>query len=295
MATLSRSAFFSVLVSTGAFALVGCGGSTEKNSTYTGSYRSAYSITTLGETGTFNFTVDTKGKVSGLMDNLSGEVREVNGSINADGAFEATTRNRTSGATGVLNSTVSSEFVNNLPGSFNNPTPVSGGNFSIQESGVTSVGNFLINATPTQINPGNDFRGYYGSNIQAHGRAISFGGAPEAALIDSNSVDFNVDTRGVILGTLGSYPFEAVVNTDSRIVGTVTDASGTKKYPFRGIINKVRYLYDAPKTIIGSDGKVTETTEPATANGIGATLIFNIEGKEYYGTLRAVGGSGANQ
>ena len=201
MAKLSRSAFFSVLVSSSAFVLAGCGGGTEKNSNYTGSYRSAYSIPTLGETGVFSFTVDTKGKLSGTLDNQNGQVREVSGSVKGDGSFEGGTLVRTAsgtGRTGVVSGTVSAAIANNLPGNFNLATPVTGGSFALVEGGSASPGSFQVqeipitlpSPTPPPTTSISAYQGYYSGIYNV----------PE--LNQNGNTSFSVDAAGAMTGLL---------------------------------------------------------------------------------------------
>lgn len=282
MATLSRLAFLNVLAIGGAFVLTGCGGSTDKNSNYTGSYRSAYSITSSAgdEVGTFDFTVDVKGNISGLMDNLVGKVREVSGRIDSEGTFVASTRDRSSDSTGQISGTMSIAPTTIPIGTDVIATPVIGGNFSLVEGTTTLPVNFAVNASVDE----SAFAASYGNPFDLFDPAVSFGGASQNTLIDSNAVDFSIDRQGRLLGTVAGYRVEGQVTKNNRVSGSVIDNDG-KRYTFSGIATRLTYSYFLPP--ISGTGDPTSESDP----GINFQVIWSINGKEYNGYIQALGGA----
>ncbi len=289
MATLSRFAFLNALAIGGAFVLTGCGGSTDKNSNYTGAYRSAYTISSLDEVGTFNFTVDVKGNISGLMDNQTGKVREVSGQMDREGTFNASTRDRGSSVViGRITGTMSIAPTTIPIGTDVIATPVIGGNFSLVESGATRAVNFVVNAPIAN----STFQAAYTSNSDIVFDPVSFGGASQTTLADTSTLQFSVDRQGVVLGTVGQYRIDAQIKNDNLISGTITDNDGTK-YSFTGIASKVIYNYQKTQTT-GTGATATTTTVDATFPGIYFQLVYVINGKEYNGFIKAVGGTASS-
>jgi hypothetical protein len=280
MSKISRAAFLYSLGATGVFILSGCGSGTEKNTTYGGAYRSAYTIPQLNESGVFAFTVDIKGNLTGTLDNQVGKVREVSGSVDGDGTFEASTRNRADGAGGRFTGSLSSNATVFAPGAPPAATPIVGGTFSLAENNTTVAGSFTV---VNNVVTANNYRASY-SDGGRFNPAVSFGGAPR--LSDSRSVQFNVDQQGLIVGSFGPYPVEGRVADNAQIAGNVTTEDGNR-YAFRGIINKLTFRF----TSINAQGEEEEESLP----GISGDLIFVVDGKEYAGSVNALGGDGTTQ
>lgn len=186
MAKLSRSAFLYSLGATGIMILAGCGSGTEKNSSFGGSYRSAYTIPQLNETGIFLFTVGTKGDVRGSFDNQSGKVREFTGQLNNNGSLTGSTVDRTTNTTGSFSGTVAGSGQAGIPDVL---VDVTGGDFTLTENNVPYVGAFTVGETPAA--PGTSgFQGFYNGVYNI----------PE--LNQNGTTSFSVDSAGKMTGQL---------------------------------------------------------------------------------------------
>jgi len=84
-----RSAFFVFAASSFiGLHLAGCGSGSGPDSAYQGAYRSVYSITTLGETGSFTFSIEQKRRMTGsLLDTNTNKSYPFDGSIGTNGSF----------------------------------------------------------------------------------------------------------------------------------------------------------------------------------------------------------------
>ncbi len=189
MAKLSRSAFLYSLGATSALLLAGCGSGTTKNTSYGGAYRSAYTIAQTGETGLFNFTVDTKGNITGSLDNQGGKVREVSGTLKSDGSFTADTFDRGANVRGQLSGIMSGGASVLAPGALPTATPITGGNFSLSEGTTRSSGSFLVGGTPPASGT-SGFQGFYNGVYNI----------PE--LNQNGTTSFSVDAAGNMTGSL---------------------------------------------------------------------------------------------
>jgi hypothetical protein len=186
MAKLSRSAFLYSLGVTGVMILTGCGSGTDKNSSFGGSYRSAYTIPQLNESGIFLFTVGVKGDVRGSLDNQSGRIREFTGELKNDGSLTGSTIDRASNTTGSFSGTVAGTGQAGIPDVL---VQVTGGDFTLTENNVPYVGAFTVGQTPAA--PGTSgFQGFYNGVYNV----------PE--LNQNGTTSFSVDSAGRMTGQL---------------------------------------------------------------------------------------------
>ncbi|MBC8134716.1 MAG: hypothetical protein H8F28_02380 [Fibrella sp.] len=267
MAKLSRSAFLYSLGATGVFFLTGCGSGTTKNTIYGGVYRSAYTISQLNEAGAFNFTVDVKGNITGSLDNQNGTVREVTGSLKNDGSFEADTFNRVTNTRGRLTGTMSGLLPVQDPSAPAQPVLVTGGNFTLTETNVQTVGSFQVDAViPAPGSSG--FQGFYNGVYNI----------PE--LNQNGTTSFSVDSAGRMTGQLTR-------NDETGLLTGTVQSSGnfTAAVVFRNETSQ--YNGTLIKTTDNSTlGNFTQTVSGRTVAGsFGATTIPTGD-SQYQGSYR---------
>jgi len=261
MVKISRSAFFSMLVASGAIILAeGCGSGTRKNSSFIGAYQSAYTIPSLNESGSFDFTIDVKGHITGTLNNLNGKIREVTGTLDNGGSFSGSTLIRATSVTGTIGGTMSGLTA----GGIGITVPVTGGNFQLVESGVSASGNFVVGATPTAPGSSN-FQGFFTGNYNIPG------------LSQNGTLSFSVDAAGVMTGQLvrGSETglLTGTIASTGNFTATVKFASDSQT--FVGTLVKTQdsstlgnfTVAKGGKTYAGTFSKTTVTTGDSPFKG----------------------------
>ncbi|MBC7804735.1 MAG: hypothetical protein H7145_01165 [Akkermansiaceae bacterium] len=230
MAKLSRSAFLYSLGATSVFILTGCGSGTDKNSSFGGAYRAAYTIPQLGESGIFTFTVGTKGDVTGSLDNQSGKLREFSGKLENNGVLNGSTFDRTANTRGTFSGTVAGTGLGGLP---EVSVSVTGGNFTLTEGNVPYSGSFNVGETP--VAPGTS--GYQGSYSGVYN---------VPGLSQNGSTSFSVDSSGAMTGLFTRG------NETGSLTGTINSAGN-----FTADV-------DFGNETVGLAGVLTKTTDNST-------------------------------
>lgn len=257
MVKISRSAFFTMLAASGAFVLTGCGSGTPKNSNYTGAYRSAYTISSLNETGEFDFTIDVKGRVQGTLNNQNGKIREFSGELKNSGEIDGDTFDRTSNVRGRLSGKFAGEGAD--------ATSITGGNFTLTEANVPAVGTFVVGGTPSPIpSPTvSTFNASYNGTYSI----------PE--LGESGNLSFSVDTQGKMLGFFN----ESTTAPVGALVGTVTNSgnfTGTLSYSDQTLPKyKQRTISGVLANSVASDGRIVGNFIQTVATASGATQQYS--------------------
>jgi hypothetical protein len=272
MVKLSRAAFLYSLGAAGVFILTGCGSGTDKNSSFGGSYRSAYTIPAKNENGTFTFTVDVKGKVSGVFDNQGGQIREFNGEIDNNTSLSGATLIRASGLTGTLDGNASGPGAPGVPETL---VPITGGNFVLVEQGTTYAGSFVVDSQDAR----NPFQAAY-TDAGRFADAFTIENAPPSTITSSPVTEFSVDGDGRLIGKFGTHSVVAQITNNGNITGTIT-GEGERQYGFRGIVNSVTWQFG-------------QESDPPSLPGLKADLVFTIDGREYTGYIKTTGGDGTN-
>lgn len=171
MGKQTRRSFLAVSGAVTAAVLVGCAAGAPPNSTYQGTYRSVYAIPGLGETGTFNYSIEQKGKITGsFVDANTSKVWSFNGTVTNNGKFDGSLSD------GSQTSPVSGTLSN------------SGGNFEVTRGGQAQRGDFQVDGTLNETQSA--YQGIYSGVYNIPGLTLS----------GINS--FTVDSRGNITGSL---------------------------------------------------------------------------------------------
>jgi hypothetical protein len=191
---ITRSYFLSgtTLVLTGV--MLGCSGNYggTPDSTFSGSYRSAYNIPGLSEVGNFSYSVNQKGALEGsLIDVSTNKVMSVTGTVKNNGTFSGEVKDGTSKypISGTLDK--------------------NGGDFKIAKGGTDQRGNFTVGGSVTE--QGNsEYQGIYAGVYSVPG--LNQGGL----------TSYTVDSKGNITGSIQKG------NETGLLVGTVSNTGAFK-------------------------------------------------------------------
>jgi hypothetical protein len=206
MGKQTRRGFLAVSGAVTAAALIGCAAGAPPNSKYQGTYRSVYAIPGAGENGTFNYSVEQKGKITGaLVDSSNNKVWSFNGSVANDGKFNGTLSDgaQTSPVSGTLSPT--------------------GGNFETSRSGLAVRGDFQVDGKLTETQ--STFQGTYTG-------VYSIPGLPLAG-----TNNFTVDSKGNLIGSIsrgeetglmsGTVSNAGTIAVSARFAGETLPLAGT--------------------------------------------------------------------
>lgn len=230
-----------------AIVLSGCGAKSKPDTPYRGSYRAAYTIPDLNESGTFSFTVEQKGGMTGaFVDNNSGKTYAFSGGVASSGYFSGTLQNGADkfSVTGTL--AIAS-------------TTSGGGDFQQSRGSQTYRGSFSLTDAGITPTPGSSFRGAYSGSYNIPG------------LSQTGTLSFSVDTRGVVTGSWTRDNQTGYLNGSVKETGTLsgTITFDNETVTLGGTLNPTKdgttsgnfQLTQAGKTYPGSFG--TSQTAPA--------------------------------
>lgn len=180
------------LMSLGAFslaALTGCAGGAPPDSEFVGTYLSTYTLPSVGENGTFSFTVEQKGRMVGsFTDANTNQAYAFDGTVENSGKFTGSLKSgsTTSPISGIL-------VVKGSSGSGTGNTGA-GGDFSLTRSGTEHRGYFTIGGTLSTIN--SEYQGIY-SGVYGVDDRLKVEGTSLSGL-----ASYSVDSKGNIIGSL---------------------------------------------------------------------------------------------
>jgi hypothetical protein len=166
-----------IFVSAAAFLLNGCGAKSAPDTPYKGAYRAAYTIPALNESGTFSFTVEQKGGMTGSFVTDTGTTYAFSGGVASSGYFSGTLKTASVSypLTGTLAVTT---------------TTTGGGNFQETRDNQSYSGSFSLTASGITPTPSSTFRGAYS-------------GVYNVPTTSQNGVvSFSVDSLGNITGSM---------------------------------------------------------------------------------------------
>lgn len=184
--------------------LSGCGSGAPPDNIYQGSYRAAYSIPQLNESGTFSYTIEKKGGMTGsFVDTQTNKTRGFRGTMNNSGSFsgEVTEGATRSAVSGVIAS-----------------TGVPGGDFTLNQNGAEYQGNFTLVGDTSQLPT---FTSAYQGGYNGAFNVAN----PPPGRAASGSVSFSVDQRGSITGSFIESDNDKIVgnNPSGAFLGQVTN------------------------------------------------------------------------
>jgi hypothetical protein len=202
-----RGVIVAAIISVPTLMMSGCGGGKKPDSQYRGAYRSAYTIPSLNETGTFSFSIAQKGEMTGsLLDQVTNKAYAFNGKIDNSGAFWGDIKD---GAT-----------VYPLSGTFapsGTGAGSGGGDFKQTRNGAEVRGSFSLTEGGIEQPTSSAYQGAYNG-------AFRLGNG------NTGVASFSVDARGGIVGSLArpdeTGVFSGSVRNDGRFDGVVNFPSG---------------------------------------------------------------------
>jgi hypothetical protein len=229
---INRSYFLSGTTLVLAGVMFGCSGNYggTPDSTFSGSYRSAYNIPSLSEVGNFSYSVNQKGLLEGsLIDVSTNKVMAVTGTVKNNGTFSGEVKD------GSSKYPISGTLDKN------------GGDFKIAKGGSDQRGNFTVGASVTE--QGNSqYQGIYAGVYSVPG--INQGGLTSYTIDSKGNITGSIQKgseTGLLVGTIsntgafkanarfstGSQPLEGtIVKTgDGSSQGNFVLTQGTTSYP----------------------------------------------------------------
>ncbi|MDX1933299.1 MAG: hypothetical protein SFU56_11885 [Capsulimonadales bacterium] len=199
-----------------AIVLSGCGAKSKPDTQYRGSYRAAYTIPAVNEAGTFTFTVEQKGGMTGsFIDNNSGKIYAFNGEVATSGYFSGTLKNGPDSF--------------RIEGTLNISGPTTGGgDFKQTRSNQEYRGSFSLTDTVITPTPGSSYRGPYSGSYNIPG------------LGETGTLSFSVNSRGDINGSWTreneTALFTGTVQESGAFAGTI--AFATENLAISGTLNR---------------------------------------------------------
>lgn len=209
MGKQTRRSFLAVSGAVTAAVLVGCAAGAPPNSTYQGTYRSVYAIPGAGETGTFNYSIEQKGKITGsFVDSSTSKVWSFNGTVTNNGKFDGNLSDgsQTSPVSGTLSS--------------------SGGNFELTRSGQALRGDFQVDGTLNETQ--STYQGTYTGVYNIPGLNLS------------GTNNFTVDSKGNLVGAITRGEETGLMTGSVSNAGTILISAqfAGETLPFAGTIIK---------------------------------------------------------
>ncbi len=245
MGKQTRRGFLAVSGAVTAAALIGCAAGAPPNSTYQGTYRSVYAIPGAGENGTFNYSVEQKGKVTGaLVDSSNNKAWSFNGIVANNGKFEGTLSDgaQTSPISGTLSKT--------------------GGNFELMRSGQPVRGDFQIDGKLTESQ--SNYQGTYTGTYNVPGLNLS------------GTNNFTVDSKGNLIGAITRGEETGLMSGTVSNSGTIIISAkfASETLPLAGTIVKTAdgtsqgnfTVTKTGNTYAGTFKKATETVKDENGN-----------------------------
>lgn len=245
MGKQTRRSFLAVSGAVTAAVLVGCAAGAPPNSTYQGTYRSVYAIPGAGETGTFNYSIEQKGKITGsFVDSSTSKVWSFNGTVTNNGKFDGNLSDgsQTSPVSGTLS--------------------LSGGNFELSRSGQALRGDFQVDGTLNETQ--STYQGTYTGVYNIPGLNLS------------GTNNFTVDSKGNLVGAITRGEETGLMTGSVSNAGTILISAqfAGETLPFAGTIIKTtdgtsqgNFTVTKNGTIhAGTFKKATETIKDANGN-----------------------------
>lgn len=222
MGKQTRRGFLAITGAVSIAVLTGCAAGAPPDSTYQGTYRSVYAIPGVGETGTFNYSVEKKGQITGsFVDANTSKVLGFTGTVANDGKFVG---QLSDGAT-------TSPVSGTLSGK--------GGNFAMKRSGQALQGDFQIDGTLSETQSA--FQGTYTGVYNLPGLPLS------------GTNNYTVDSKGNLIGSITKGEEFGL------LTGTVSN-SGTVQMSAKFASETLPFVGTVVKTTDGSSqGNFTAT------------------------------------
>ena len=249
------------------------------DSPYKGSYRGTYGIPDQGENGNLSFTIDPSGSIVGFFNQaLNKPVGTFVGSVENDGGFSGQITFNAKEVAALAAAEQPLYATRTIQGKIGTRIGGSGasGDFTMVINGTVSAGNFEATVGGSEVD--SNYRAAYVSNA-ALAPCFDAGLETTGTFFSGARIDLAVDKQGSIIGSLGSYRFDARVTNDGRVVGLLYQTSSTP-YAIRGILSKV--VWKIPNASGTSDD----------VPGIAGNLYVTINKVEYPLSIRGTGGDG---
>ena len=203
-----KAALVGMTVTGGATVMAGCGSGAPPNSKYAGTYRATYLTPATGETGTFSFTVEQKGRMTGSFTDIFNKTKGFTGSVGNNGSFDGQVTDTT--GTYPINGTLTAQ----------------GGDFRITRGSVDQQGSFTTAGTLPTPAPSptptptvtNTFTGAYRGTY----------GIPEQN--ENGNLSFTVDPSGNITGFFSQTANQPVATLTAIVAGD-GNFTGNLTYP----------------------------------------------------------------